>query len=180
MLYLWLKSFHLVGLVTWFAGLFYLVRLFVYAAEAAAEPEPARGTLRRQYAVMEGRLLRIIATPGLIVTFACGVAMLTRNPALLREPWMHVKLTLVLGLAGYHGWAAAEVRRHARGTWPADARRMRVLNELPTVVLVSVVTLAVLKRQASLGAQLALAAGTVVLLGAGIQLYAALRRRRDR
>ena len=74
MAYYWFKAFHLIGVVVWFAGLFYLVRLFVYHAEAAAQPEPAQTILKTQYELMEKRLYNIITTPGMVVTVEIGRA----------------------------------------------------------------------------------------------------------
>ena len=76
MAYYWFKAFHIIGVVVWFAGLFYLVRLFIYHVEAEEEPEPARSILKKQYAIMETRLLKIITTPGMILTLAMAGGLL--------------------------------------------------------------------------------------------------------
>ena len=90
------KALHIVGFVAWFAGLFYLVRLFVYHAEALEKPDPERSILVAQYAKMEQRLFGIITRPAMIITFVAGIAMLMINPDYLQEGWMHIKLTLVI------------------------------------------------------------------------------------
>ena len=94
--YYWFKAFHIIGVVVWFAGLFYLVRLFIYHVEAEAEPEPAATILKNQYTLMEKRLYRIITTPGMIVTVAMAVGLLWTNPEWLKQGWMHAKLGLVV------------------------------------------------------------------------------------
>lgn len=176
MAYFWFKSFHVVGIVVWFAGLFYLVRLFVYHAEAADKPEPARGILRDQYALMEARLYRMICHPGAVLAAAMGIAMLVSEPSLLGYTWLRVKLGFVAVLVAYHVACGVWLRRLAAGTnsWPAS--RFRLLNEAPTVLLVVIVLLAVFKdalpRSAATWAVVALVVGLL----AAIQLYARVRR----
>jgi len=92
MAYYWYKAFHLIGIVVWFAGLFYLVRLFVYHAEAEQEPEPARSILKKQYEIMEKRLYSIITTPGMILTVAMAIGLISTEPEILKSTWLHIKL----------------------------------------------------------------------------------------
>lgn len=171
------KAFHLVAMVAWMAGLFYLPRLFVYHAEAQRGEEPARGILTAQYTVMEGRLLDIIMTPAAVATFVAGGTMLWWRPETLREPWFHVKAALLVGLVAYHAWCIASARRLARGEAVMSAERFRVMNEVPTVALALICTYAVLRGQVGLLSGVALSAVLVVLLGLGIQVYAVVRRR---
>jgi putative membrane protein len=178
MTYLWVKSLHLVGVVAWFAGLFYLVRLFVYHAEAAERDAAARAVLEPQFTLMAQRLLHIITTPAMLVTLGAGLGMLGLNPGLLTQPWMHVKLTLLVALFAYHGWCAARVRRMASGGPVGTPKQMRVMNEVPTLLLVLIVTYAVVKNAVRPGTALLLAAGLAVVLGVAIQLYAAARSKR--
>ena len=177
MAYFWFKSFHVVGVVVWFAGLFYLVRLFVYHAEAAEKPEPARTILRDQYALMEKRLYRMICHPGAVLAISMGVAMLIAEPSFLAYGWLHAKLGLVALLAAYHVacgvWLAGLAS--GRNTWPAS--RFRLLNEAPTVLLVAIVLLAVFKNALPRDTATWLIAALVVGLVVAIQLYARLRRR---
>ena len=144
--YLYWKIFHLIGMVSWMAGLFYLPRLFVYHAEARELPEAARGPVQQQLNLMMGRLLNIITTPAMLMTFIGGVGMLTLAPDLLRLPWMQVKLALVLALAGYHGWCSATRKKLARGEQAGTAKEYRVANEVPTVALVLICTYVELKE----------------------------------
>jgi putative membrane protein len=177
MSYLYAKIFHLVGMVTWMAGLFYLPRLFVYHAEAQDRSDDARATLEAQFTIMEQRLLGIITTPAMLMTWLGGLFMLHLSPALLSQRWMIVKLVLLVALSGYHGWMAGVVKRLARGERVMSGERFRVMNEVPTVALVLICTYAVLRDSVGLLAGVAVAAAMIVLLAVGIQVYALVRRR---
>lgn len=179
MAFTWFKSFHLVGVVVWFAGLFYLVRLFVYHAEAADKSEPARTILREQYALMERRLYRMICHPGALLAISMGVAMLVSEPTLLERPWLRAKLALVICLIGYHVQCGVWLAQLARGTSTRTAARFRLLNEAPTVLLVAIVLLAVFKDALPRDTATWVIAGLVVGLLAAIQLYARFRRARS-
>ncbi len=176
-MYLYAKIFHLVGMVTWMAGLFYLPRLFVYHAEAQERTDGTRDVLTAQFTIMEQRLLGIITTPALVATWLGGLTMLGHNSALLSQRWMLVKLVLLLLLSGYHGWMSGVVKRLARGEHVMTSERFRVMNEVPTVALVLIVTYAVLRDSVGLMAGLGVAAAVTVLLGVGIQVYAGVRKR---
>lgn len=178
MAFVWLKSFHLIGIVVWFAGLFYLVRLFVYHAEAEAKPEPARTILKDQYALMESRLWKIITVPGCILTVAMATGMLWVEPSYLTMRWLQVKLALVTLLLAYH-FLCGHVRKALLkgGTAAWSAKRLRALNEVPTLLLLVIVILAVSKGSISFTATGVAAGVMLVLLLAGIQLYARARRK---
>ncbi|MGF1515561.1 MAG: protoporphyrinogen oxidase HemJ [Elainellaceae cyanobacterium] len=176
MAYLWFKAFHLVGVVVWFAGLFYLVRLFVYHIEAQEQPEPARSILQNQYAVMEKRLLRIIATPGMVVTLVMAVGIVSQEPAVLHEWWLHTKLALVVGLMGYHHYCSRLMKKLAAGECQWGSKQMRALNELPTLLLVAIVLLAIFKNSFPTNITSYLIVGLIVLMAASIQFYARKRR----
>lgn len=135
---LWLKAFHVIGVVTWFAGLFYLPRLFVYHAEAS---EPV---VRDRLKVMERRLL-VMTHIGGAVAVAFGIATLAVEPYYLAAGWLHVKLALVALLVVYHGVLVKLVRdfAHDRCGWPSG--RLRWFNEVPGVLLLAIVILAVVK-----------------------------------
>lgn len=140
MLVLWLKAFHLIAMVAWFAGLFYMFRLFVYHAENAGRPEVA--ALMKH---MAERLYRVITTPAMLGTFVFGVALLVANPDYLRMGWLQLKLVLVLGLAGYHGYVGRVRRRFAADDVFLTSRQCRMRNEVPTLFLIAIVLLAVLR-----------------------------------
>ncbi|MFN4263068.1 MAG: CopD family protein [Thioalkalivibrionaceae bacterium] len=136
-LYLWLQALHLIFMVTWFAGLFYLPRLFVYHADT----RDAAGHTR--FCVMERKLFYGIMTPGAVLTVAFGVGMLALAPHWLAQPWMHVKLFLIAVLIGYHIWCGVLVARFARSANRHTHRWYRVFNELPVFALVGIVPMAI-------------------------------------
>ncbi|MEM8718841.1 MAG: protoporphyrinogen oxidase HemJ [Cyanobacteria bacterium P01_G01_bin.39] len=176
MAYYWFKAFHLVGIVVWFAGLFYLVRLFVYHAEAEQEPEPARGILKKQYEIMEKRLYSIITTPGMLLTVAMAIGLISTEPAILKSTWLHIKLAFVVLLIGYHHFCKSIMKKLAAGECNWTGQQFRALNEAPTILLVLIVLLAVFKNSLPLDLTTWLIAGLVVAMVASIQLYAKKRR----
>ena len=177
MAYYWFKAFHLIGIVVWFAGLFYLVRLFVYHAEAQQEPEPARGILTKQYELMEKRLYGIITTPGMIVTVAMAIGLISTEPEILKSTWLHIKLVFVLLLIGYHHFCKRIMKQLAAGECQWSGQQFRALNEAPTILLVLIVLLAVFKNSLPLDLTTWLVAGLVITMVASIQLYAKKRRK---
>jgi putative membrane protein len=178
-MYLYAKIFHLVGMVSWMAGLFYLPRLFVYHAEAQTRADGTRDILTAQYSIMEQRLLGIITTPAMLMTWLGGITMIAHNSALLNQRWLMVKLVLLIALSGYHGWMSGVVRKLSRGEHVMTSDRFRVMNEVPTVALVLICTYAVLRDSVGLLAGVAISAVLTVLLGVGIQLYGVVRKRSE-
>ena len=139
MLYLWLKAFHIIAVVTWFAALFYLPRLFVYHAMAEDTISQER------FKLMERKLYRGIMTPSAVVTVTLGIAMLVVNPAWLSMGWMHAKLFLVVLLLGYHHACGRLLKRFAADDNRHSHKWYRWFNEAPTLVLVGIVLLVVIK-----------------------------------
>lgn len=176
MAYFWFKAFHIIGVVVWFAGLFYLVRLFIYHVEANDEPEPARSILKKQYGLMEKRLLNIITTPGMLVTVVCAVGLLVGQPDWLKQGWLHAKLAFVLLLLGYHYYCTRLVKQLEAGTCRWSGQQLRALNEAPTVMLVVIVLLVVFKGSFPTDITVWVIFGMVVAMVATIQLYARKRR----
>lgn len=177
MAYYWFKAFHLIGIVVWFAGLFYLVRLFVYHAEAEQEPEPARSILKKQYEIMEKRLYGIITTPGMIVAVAMAIGLISTEPEILKSTWLHIKLTFVVLLLAYHYFCQRIMKKLAAGECQWTGQQFRALNEAPTILLVLIVLLAVFKNNLPLDLTTWLVAALVITMAASIQLYAKKRRR---
>jgi putative membrane protein len=177
MAYYWFKAFHLIGVVVWFAGLFYLVRLFVYHAEAYQEPEPARTILKKQYELMEKRLYNIITTPGMLVTVAMAIGLISTEPEILKSGWLHLKLALVLLLIGYHHYCKRIMNQLAKDECKWTGQQFRALNEAPTVMLVLIVLLAVFKNNLPLDLTTWLIVALVIAMVASIQLYAKKRRK---
>lgn len=138
MLYLSIKSLHLVFVVTWFAGLFYLPRLFVYHAQATDAVSDER------FCVMERRLF-IMMTLGATLTLVFGLSLIALDPAWLLQAWLRLKLALVAGLAGYHLWCWRLVGDFRSGRNRHTHRWYRAFNEVPTLFLLVIVFLAILK-----------------------------------
>ena len=177
--YLWFKTLHIAGVVVWFAGLFYLVRLFIYHAEAAELEPPLRAAFEQQYGLMERRLANIITTPGLVLTVTMAIGLLVSQPAWLHQGWMHAKLGFVAALLAYHVFCYRLMGQLQAGTCRWGAKQLRALNELPTLLLVVVVMLVVFKAQFPTGAATWLQVGLVLFMAASIQFYARWRRLRE-
>ena len=139
------KSLHLIGMVSWMAGMFYLVRIMVYHAMAFDRAEPERSTLTGQYTLMEWKAYKIILRPAVVITWTFGVVMLSIQPAWLREGWMHLKLGFLLLLTGYTHYLQKHIRDLEAGVSRFTHIHYRALNEVPTIFLVAIVFLAVLK-----------------------------------
>lgn len=177
MAYFWFKAFHIIGVVVWFAGLFYLVRLFIYHVEANEQPEPARSILKNQYQIMEKRLYRIITTPGMLVTVAMAIGLLTTEPDILKSGWLHVKLGLVAVLLAYHHYCGRLMKKLAADECKWTSKQLRALNEAPTLLLVVIVMLAVFKNNLPTDMTAWVIFGLIVSMAATIQLYAKKRQR---
>ncbi len=138
MVYPYIKAFHVIFVVTWFAGLFYLPRLFVYHVETHSD------AVRSQLAVMESRLLAITHIGGsLAVLF--GIWTLSLAPAFLQQPWLHIKLGLVALLIAYHLYLIRLKNQLAHGTCARSSRWLRIFNEIPSLVLIAIVILVVVR-----------------------------------
>jgi putative membrane protein len=138
--YLWIQAFHIIAVISWMASMLYLPRLFVYHVDAK------KGSVQSEtFKIMEKRLLRYIGTPAMIVTWVLGFLMLKANPEIMQDGWMHVKLTLVFILSGFHGMSAGWMKKFARDENVKSAKFFRIANEVPTVIMVAVVILAVVK-----------------------------------
>ncbi|MBW4689108.1 MAG: protoporphyrinogen oxidase HemJ [Komarekiella atlantica HA4396-MV6] len=177
MAYSWYKAFHIVGFVVWFAGLFYLVRLFIYHVEANQEPEPARTILKNQYQIMEKRLYSIITTPGMFLTVAMAIGLLSTEPDVLKEGWLHIKLLFVAILIGYHHYCARLMKQLAADECRWSGQQLRALNEAPTVMLVVIVLLAVFKNNLPTDITAWGIFGLIIFMAVTIQLYAKKRKR---
>lgn len=140
MLYLWLKALHIVAIVCWFAGLFYLPRLFVY--HAMSEDQVSR----ERFQVMERKLYRGIMMPSMIATLLFGIGMIAMNPGLFATGgWLHAKLLLVVMLIGYHHLCGAQLKRFARNENNRSHVFYRWFNEFPVLLLLAIVILVVVK-----------------------------------
>lgn len=138
-LYLWLKAFHLIAVISWMAGMLYLPRLFVYHCEAA--PGSAQS---ETFKVMERRLLRFIINPAMVVTWALGL-WLAWDGGWWTSGWFHAKFALVIALSAVHGMFSGYVRGFAEDRNRHSARFFRIMNEVPTVLMVIIVILVIVK-----------------------------------
>ena len=138
--YLCLKAFHIIAVITWFAGIFYLPRLFVYHATATDTIS------RERFKVMEAKLFRIIMNPSMLVTLVLGVWMLIlRWQAYSGHIWVWIKIALVVLLIGYHHYCLKIIKAFAQDTVPHSERFFRIFNELPVLLLLPIVILVVVK-----------------------------------
>jgi len=178
MAYFYLKALHIVFIVTWFAGLLYLVRIYIYHVEALGKPEVERDILTGQYKIMARRLLHIIAWPSAIITLILGTTLFfVQRYYLNLAGWMHLKLTLLVLLYIYHFYCHAIYKklRHNAGNY--SSRYLRILNEIATILLFSIVIVAVLKGITDIKREVIWLAVLVVFLFSGIQLYEWLRNK---
>jgi putative membrane protein len=136
--YPWVKSIHVIFVIFWMAGLFMLPRFLVYWMAAASEAE------NRLWAERCARLRRIILRPGLIITWAAGLA-LAFHLGFAGNGWLHAKLVVVAGLTGYDGWAAGAAKRFSLGQRPYREKTLRLLNEVPSLATIAVVILVIVK-----------------------------------
>jgi len=169
--YLYFKSLHIIFVVTWFAGLFYMPRLFVYQIEANIKPSPEKEILGKQLGLMAKRLWKIITGPSMVLTVIFGSLMFYINPALFKAPWMHIKLAFVVLLFLYH-WKTWRIHTGLQaGVFKYSSKQMRLWNEGATLILFAVVFLAVTKSTTNWLIGLGGLIGLAVLLMLGIKLY---------
>jgi putative membrane protein len=143
----YIKALHIIFIVTWFAGLFYIVRLFIYQVEASEKPEPAKTILSNQFKIMAQRLWYIITWPSAVITLLLGSWMIVSLPSMLSLPFMQIKLGFVLALYIYHFICHKIFRDLQRGIFKYTSTQLRIFNEIATLILISVVFLIVLKNE---------------------------------
>ncbi len=139
------KALHIIFVVSWFAGLFYIIRLFIYHTEAQALEEPKRSILSDQFEIMEKKLWWIITTPAMVLTLIFGICMLVLFPSYLEQGWMHLKLAFVGVLLIYHFISQRMLFALKRGTYRWTSNQLRIWNEVATLALVAIVFLVVMK-----------------------------------
>ena len=169
MVLLYIKAIHIVFVVTWFAGLFYIVRLFIYHVEA--EDNPDKKILQNQFTIMESKLWNIITTPSMILTLITGIAMLIINPSYLQFGWMHIKISFVLVLLIYHILSGRMLRKLKKGTLKMTSGQLRLWNELATLLLVAIVFIVVMQNTLNWIWGLIGLAGLALILVTGIRIY---------
>ncbi|MVZ98380.1 CopD family protein [Sphingorhabdus sp. IMCC26285] len=139
MLYIWLKSAHIIFVIFWMAGLFMIPRFFVYHQESAEDSEEAAKWVDR-----ESKLIRIILNPSIVVVWIVGL-LLAWHIGAMADGWFHAKLLFVLGLSAYHGWAVSYAKKLARGERTLTGKQLRLFNEVPGVATAIIVILVVAK-----------------------------------
>jgi putative membrane protein len=140
-LYPWLLAGHVVSLISWMAGMFYLPRLFVYHAEQA----PAGSELDKTFQVMERKLLKLIMNPAMIATWVFGLILISMGLFDWSAAWSWVKLAAVLGMTGMHGWLGARRKDFVNGTNTRTGRTYRMANEVPTVLMLVIVVMVIVR-----------------------------------
>lgn len=181
MSYAYLKALHIIFVVTWFAGMFYMPRLFIYNTEANDQPEEARAVLNRQFSVMMKRLWYGITWPSAILTLIMGLSVLFTGQwhRVLLEPagrWLLVKLVFVLLLYLYHFSLHRIFKQEINGVFKYSSQQLRIWNEVATIFLIAIVMLAVVKQSLSFVWGLVGLLLFIILLMSAIRIYKALRR----
>ena len=175
--YNYIKALHLIFIVTWFAGLFYIPRLFIYHIEASEKPSPDKEILTAQLKLMTKRLWKIITWPSAILSSIFGIWLLVIQPIWLQEPWMHVKLTFVVLLVLYHLKSHQIYKQLQRDKVNYTSRFMRIWNEGATLILFAVVFLVILKSALNWIFGLVGIIVLGILLMLGIRLYRRIQRK---
>ena len=177
--FLYVKSLHIIFVVTWFAGLFYMVRLFIYHSEAENKEQPAKDILQTQYKLMEKRLWYIIGWPSAILASFFAIWMLYKTPSYLKMPWMHVKLSFVLALYIYHGCCHVIFKQLQNNKVKYSALKLRRWNEVATIILFAIVFLVVLKNAINWIWGVLGIFSVSILLMVSIRLYKRLRNKKS-
>ena len=184
MLLFYIKALHIIFVVTWFAGLFYIVRLFIYNAEANDKPEPERTILQNQFSVMIKRLWFGITWPSAVLTLVFGPTtwflisggtVSSMWAYLVTQPWMMLKLTFVIALFAYHFSLHVIYKQQSGGVFKYSSGKLRIWNEVATIFLIAVVMLVVVKQGMSLVWGLCGLIAFIVLLMTAIRIYKKIR-----
>lgn len=144
-MYLYLKAIHIIFVVSWMAGLFYVVRLFIYHTEAKERPEAEQKILFPQFEMMERKLFNIITTPAMLLTLIAGIWMVFIQPDLLKQSWLQVKLGFVVAMIVYHFICQNMMQQMRKGVFKFTSTQLRIWNEVATILLFAIIFLAVLK-----------------------------------
>lgn len=175
MAHLYLKAVHIIFIVTWFAGLFYMPRLLIYMTEAHAKAEPEKSILLKQFKVMASRLWFGITWPSAIITLIMGTSMIINQPEWLQNGFMHIKLTLVFFLYLYHISLQYIFNLLKKDIVKYSSQQLRIWNEVATLFLISIVFIIVLKDAFSMLWGIAGLLVVTFLIMMGIRLYKKIR-----
>ena len=173
-MYFYVKALHIIFIVTWFSGLFYIVRLFVYTAEAKDQPEPERSILLKQFLIMQKRLWYGITWPSAILTLIFGTWMGFLYGSL--PAWLLVKLCFVAALFAYHFFIHSIFIQQKKGIFRWSSQQLRIWNEVATILLVAIVMLAVVKQLLSVAWGIGVLVIFAILLMIAIKIYKHFRK----
>ncbi|HEY0261473.1 MAG TPA: CopD family protein [Chitinophagales bacterium] len=179
-MYAYIKALHIIFVVTWFSGLFYIVRLFIYNTEANEKPQLEKDILQRHFSVMIKRLWLGITFPSAVLTLILGLSVLVYGgwlESFAQQKWLHWKLLFVIGLYAYHFSLHAIYRQQMRGEFKYTSNQLRIWNEVATLFLVAIVFLVVVKDTLSLAWGLVGLALLIVVLMTAIRVYRKLREK---
>lgn len=140
-LYPWIKALHIMAVISWMAGMFYLPRLYVYHAERAE----VGSELDTTFQIMEEKLLRVIINPAMIVTWVCGLIMLYAGAFDFSAAWSWIKIIAVILMSAFHGWLATRRKDFVKGANTRTGRTYRIANEVPTVLMLIIVVMVVVR-----------------------------------
>jgi putative membrane protein len=177
--YLYILAVHIIFMVCWMAGLFYIIRLFIYHTEANVRPELERKILQDQFVIMEHKLWYIITVPAMVLTVLAGASMIYTRPGLLHAPWLHVKLTFVVFLLIYHFICQGILKQLKRGVFTMTSTQLRLWNELATILLFAIVFTVVLKSAIDWIYGLIGLVSLAVVLMIAVKLYKNYRKKRE-
>ncbi len=173
--YNYIKALHLIFVITWFAGLFYIPRLFIYQIEAAEQPAPARNILGKQLKLMAKRLWYIITWPSAVLATSFAATLLILRPGILYNPWMHVKLGFILLLFLYHLKTHLLYKQLQHDIIKWTSNQMRLWNEGATIILFSVIFLVIVRDAVNWVFGVVGILVLAILLMLGIKLYKRIR-----
>lgn len=173
--YLIFKSLHIISVVTWFAGLFYMPRLFVYFAEAQQKNEHEKVVLQKQFKIMQRRLWYGITIPSALAVLVFGSSLLKYYMPITAHPWLVLKLLLVAGLYGYQFFLHKIFKQQQRDLIAFSPMALRVINEISTVFLFAIVFLVVLRNVMNMVYGIIALIGFILVLMAGIKIYKNIR-----
>jgi putative membrane protein len=176
-MYFYTKALHIIFIVTWFSGLFYIVRLFIYNTEAAEKEEPEKSILQKQFSIMIKRLWLGITWPSAILTLIFGPLMWYQLNHL--PQWLMIKLLFVAGLYVYHFTLHQLYRQQMKGIFKYSSTQLRIWNEVATIFLIAIVMLAAVKQSLSFLWGLIGLIGVVVILMSTIKIYKTLRTKKQ-
>jgi len=176
MMYNYIKALHIIFVVTWFSGMFYMVRLFIYNTEAGVKPSPAKEILRDQFGIMIKRLWWVITWPSAVLTLIFGGSTWWLMGNL--PNWLLVKLFFVLALYLYHFSLHIIVMQQVKGIFKYTSQQLRIWNEVATIFLVAIVMLAVVKQAMSFLWGLAGLVVFIVLLMSAVKIYRKVRMKK--